>query len=367
MRKLTIGITFRDDQSLHQTWWGSGIGQNIKFYYDLFELMGHDLYMVLNSPMGKFEFKEKTYRALTFGEILKNKHRFDLFLEAGITISLVLKAQLLNIYKSKIVGLRCGHQYLAASEGLFVKQSLPLNKYISGQDRMWSLPHYAKQASFLATMHGCPTDVVPYIWEPDFVDRTFTSAPRLEQPDIYILEPNISVAKNALVPMAILQNVYDANPESFGKAYVGNSREFCNKDYFLHNFVSNLPVLNAQTNKVFFIGRQPINQIFKKPDILLGFQHDNELNNLYKEAIYMGIPFVHNSPGYAEVGYYYPELDVHMGAKQVLKAIGETGLLSQKVIERDRNFLYRFSLHNPKVQEAYHLLLNQLMDGSAKK
>ena len=41
MSKFIIGITFRGDQSLTQTWWGSGIGQNIKFYYDLFELMGH--------------------------------------------------------------------------------------------------------------------------------------------------------------------------------------------------------------------------------------------------------------------------------------------------------------------------------------
>ena len=366
MSKLTIGITFRDDQTLDQTWWGSGIGQNIKFYYDLFELMGHEPCMVLNSFMGNFKFKGKDYKTITFEDILKNKNRFDLFLEAGITIPPVLKSQLLNIHRSKIVGLRCGHQYFIASEGIFVKQTFPVHQWIGGQDRMWVLPHYGKHASFLATMHGCTTDVVPYIWEPDFVDRTFTSAARLEQPDIYILEPNISVAKNALVPMAILQNLYDANPESFGRAYVGNSADFCNKDYFLHNFVSNLPVLNAKANKVFFVGRVPMNQIFKKPDILLGFQHDNELNNLYKEAIYMGIPFVHNSPAYAEVGFYYPELEVHKGADQVLKAIGETGPLNEKVVERDRNFLHRFSIHNPQVQQAYKMLLDQLMDGSAK-
>jgi putative Mn2+ efflux pump MntP len=29
MAKLIIGITFRDDQSLDQTWWGSGIGQKM--------------------------------------------------------------------------------------------------------------------------------------------------------------------------------------------------------------------------------------------------------------------------------------------------------------------------------------------------
>jgi hypothetical protein len=363
MKILKIGITFRDDQSLNQTWWGSGIGQNIKFYYDLFELTGHEPSMVLNSPLGKFEFKDKTYRTLTFKEIIDNRHHIDLYLEAGITIPPKLKKVLLTIHPSKVVGLRCANQYFTCSEGVFVKNSFPVNKLIGGQDRMWVLPHHAKQASFLRILHRCPVDMVPYIWEPDFVEKTFHTVSRLKQPDIYILEPNSSILKNALIPMAILQRVYDANPESFGKAYVGNSGNFSNKDFFLHNFVTNLPVLRAKTNKVVFIKRFPINQLFKKPDILLGWQHECELNNLYKEAIFMGIPFVHNSPSYAEVGYYYPDFEVEKGAEQVLKAVSETGPLRDEVIERDRKFLYRFSLHNPEVQERYQKLLQKVMDG----
>ena len=365
MKKLKIGITFRDDQALYQTWWGSGIGQNIKFYFDLFEVMGHEPYMVVNYGMGSFDFKNKNYRQITFREIIDNKIGFDFFLEAGITIPNDLKSQLSAVYPSKIVGLRCGHQFFIASEGLFVKGELPLNLWLGGQDRMWVLPHYAKQGSFLATLHNCPADVVPYIWEPDFVEKTFVNNERIERPDIYVLEPNISVAKNALIPLAILQNLYDSNKDSFGKAYIGNSNGFYDKEFFLYNFVNNLPVLRSEANKVFFAGRTPINQIFNKPDILLGFQYDNELNNLYKEALYMGIPFVHNSPAYAEVGYYYPEMEVHKGAEQLLKAIGESGPPDENVVRRDRSFLYRFSIHNPDVQRAYQLLLDQVMEGSA--
>ena len=66
-----------------------------------------------------------------------------------------------------------------------------------------------------------------------------------------------------------------------------------------------MPALQAHNNKVFFESRKPFIEIFDKPHILLGHQVENELNNLYKEAIYMGIPLVTNSPPYSSVTYNF--------------------------------------------------------------
>ena len=356
---LRIGITFRDDAPLSQLWWGNGIGQNIKFYYDLFEAMGHEVWMIRDNSDHSISHNDKTYNSVDKTTIVAKREKFDLIVEAGTTISLADKALLRESTDAHIVGLRCGNQYFIASEGLFVNKQLPTDLYLQGQDRIWLLPHYAEQASFLTTLHRCPVDVVPYIWEPDFVDTSLTSLPLEETPDIYVMEPNISVTKNALVPMAILEHLFVAHPESFNKAYVLNSDEFASKDYFLNNFVTNFSVLRAGNERAYFCGRYPMNAVFKKRDILLGFQFENGLNNLYKEALYMGIPLVHNSPFYEEVGHYYHKMEIHRAVEQLLKA-REQGA-SATEMTKNRQFLQDYSIRNEGLQQRYDELLDTVL------
>lgn len=356
---LRIAITFRDDTSLRQIWWGSGIGQNLKFYYDLFELMGHEPWMLCNEANVEISHGENHYRSLSRKALVNQKQKFDLIIEAGTTISLQDKELLRAASGARIVGLRCGNQLFIAAEGLFVGDQLPSDLYVRGQDRLWVLPHYAEQASFLTTLHGCAVDVVPYIWEPDFVERSLSNLPMPESPDIMVMEPNISVTKNALLPLAILEHLYLAHPDSFNKAYVYNSSAFANKPHFLNNFVSNLSVLQAHHQKTWFCDRTPINEVFKHRAILLGFQYENGLNNLYKEALYMGIPLVHNSPFYHETGYYYDRLQVHEAVEQILKATQDD--CDSEQLERNHAFLAQFSIESPKVQQCYAELLEKTL------
>ncbi len=356
---LRIAITFRDDATLRQIWWGSGIGQNLKFYYDLFELMGHEPWMLCNQDDVEIAHNGKDYRSLGRETLVRQKQKFDLIIEAGTTISLQDKELLRAASGARIAGLRCGNQMFIAAEGLFVGNKLPSDLYVRGQDRLWVLPHYADQASFLSTLHACPVDVVPYIWEPDFVQRTLDELPLPDVPDIVIMEPNISVTKNALLPMAILEHLYQAHPDSFAKAYVYNSSGFANEPSFLNNFVSNLGVLQADQQKTWFCDRTPINDVFTQKAILLGFQFENGLNNLYKEALYMGVPLVHNSPFYHETGFYYDRMQVHEAVEQILKAIQAKSSHSQ--LQRSREFLLQFSITNHEVQQRYADLLEQTL------
>jgi hypothetical protein len=43
---IKIGLNFRDDQSVKQTRYSQSTDQNIKCYYELFEVMGHELFML---------------------------------------------------------------------------------------------------------------------------------------------------------------------------------------------------------------------------------------------------------------------------------------------------------------------------------
>jgi hypothetical protein len=221
---------------------------------------------------------------------------------------------------------------------------------------MWILPHHGEQQEWLSILQNCPVEVVPYIWEADFVvEQAWADAPDTK-PDIVVMEPNISVAKNALVPLVALQRLYERSPNSFSKAFVYNAGEFASAENFLYNFVDKLPVLQAQNEKVYFEPRRTFNEIFCQPRVLLGHQFNNELNNLYKEAIYLGIALVHNSPPYREMGYYYEGLRADQAAFSLEQALSN----HDREIEaaRGREFLKNYSIHNASVQSQYERLLS---------
>ncbi len=357
---LKIGITFRDDLSTADMWWGSGIAQHIKFYYDLFESMGHCVTMLTSQDGVTLAHNGKQYHCLSMTQLVNTGLALDVVIEAGLTISLEDKLLIREATGAKIVGLRCGNQFFFATEGLFVQKELPSNLYVGGQDRMWILPHHAKQRSFLATLHSCDVDVAPYMWMPDFVEHTVEEKPLSSAPDIFVMEPNISVLKNAMLPMAILEHLYQSHPDSFSKAYILNSEGFANEDRFLHNFVSNLTVLQSDQERVFFCPRYTVNDVFTDRAILLGFQYDNGLNNLYMEALHMGVPLVHNSPFFSRVGFYYPELEVHKGVEQVLKAVQLGADTAQQ--QKNQEFLFDFNIHNPNVVREHSQLLDMVLD-----
>jgi hypothetical protein len=242
-----------------------------------------------------------------------------------------------------------------------VSDNLSKNLFKAGQDAIWVLPHYKKTMQFLSVIHSCPSYCVPYIWEPDFVEKQFKQSKREEKPNIFVMEPNISSAKTALIPMAIIEKLYRLDPEKFDKAVIFNSERFANRENFLYNFVDNMPSLQARNGKVFFNKRDTINNIFVKPDILLTHQVDNELNYLTNEALNMGIPVVHNSPPYKDFGYYYPDMNVDDGVEQILNVIANHDPV--KDIEKNEGFLKGFSIYNKNVQNEYAKLLALVVNG----
>lgn len=356
---MIIAITFRDDMADKQLWYGSGIAQNLKFYYDLFEVMGYEVFF-LGGNDEDLIYESKTYRKVSRQKAYDDKLGIDLIIEAGTSLSDRDQQIFRDISGCKIVGLRCGHQYNIAQEGVFLKKNLPENLYNRGQDKMWILPHYLRSKAFIETMHNCEAVTVPYLWEPDFVDKRFVGQDYkgVNYRHIAVMEPNISTAKNALIPMAILAALYRKKPDAFESAKILNSLDFFDKPYFVKNIVSNLEVLQGNKEKVYFLGRHPIHQVFSQPGVLLGHQHHNELNYLYNEALYMGIPLVHNSPDYRDVGYYYEDFDVDGGVETLLQALNYK--YSDQLQRVNEKFLYQWSIYNPEVQSRYNRLIKEL-------
>ena len=362
MKRLSFAITIRNDQPLSQILFGNGLSQNIKFFYDLLELMGHKPYLLVDKveANNKIRFQNKTYRAYTLNEVLSNPVPTDIAFEIGVSISQDQRHLFRERFGTKIISIRYGHSMFMDMEQICYKETMTQGLYINKPDRVWASPHFQDAFSYLETIYDAPVHVCPYLWEPDFVEGQFCKDDYREKPDIYVMEPNISLLKNALIPLTIIEQLYRTNPDDFGKAVILNGLHFHEQNFFRENIVRNMPSLRSEVNKVYFTGRYKFDDALKKRDILLGHQHGCELNYLYLEALWKGIPLIHNSPAFKEVGYYYPEFDVMTGRDKCMEAIH-----NQKVaIEQKKNdaFIKKYSIYNKTVQLQYNQLIYEVLN-----
>ncbi|MEH6552493.1 MAG: DUF2827 family protein [Pseudomonadales bacterium] len=337
---------------------GNGLSQNVKFLYDLLKLMGHEPYFLVGTPAKDniFSFCDTDYRAYTQAEVIELGITTQLALEAGVTINQTERAQLREAFSTIIVSVRYGHTMFMDMEQLCHAETLSPGLYVNKPDAVWASPHFENSFSYLETLYDAPVFTSAYIWEPDFVADPFTQDDVKEIPDIFVMEPNISLLKNALIPLTIIERMYRDSPDSFGRATITNGMRFNEQPFFLQNLVRNMSALIAEANKVYFSNRASFDDVFRQRDVLLGHQWGCELNYLYMEAFYKNVPLVHNSDAFKDAGYYYPEFRADIGKEQLEKALTDSD--SEGYHDRAKKVVYRHSIHNPEIQKAYQDLIN---------
>ena len=101
-----------------------------------------------------------------------------------------------------------------------------------------------------------------------------------------------------------------------------------------------------------------LDAVSKYGNTIVSHQVENELNYLYFEALYLGLPLIHNSDMLSDYGYYYPKNDVQMAAKQVKNAfLNHEKQLNAYKGDAQRLF-EKYSPYNPNNINGYMSLLN---------
>jgi hypothetical protein len=361
MTSLNIGISFNNTLSLAQALGGNGIAQNVKFLYDLLLKIGHKPYLLVPLPAEgrQIQIAGRAYKAYTMKQVVSSKKKTQLLLEVAVSVHENDRRILRERFGAKVVSVRYGHSmYMDMEEMCHATGRMKGQLYHSQPDEVWASPHFTKAFSYLETIYDAPVKICPFIWEPDFIGGE-PQMVRKERPNIYVMEPNLSVLKNALIPMAIIEDMYRKDSEAFAAAYIVNGRHFNEQPYFLDSIIRNFSCFLAEAKKAYFTPRAPFNDVFKERDILIGHQMGCELNYLYMEALYRNIPLVHNSPTYRSVGYYYEDCEVFEGREQLKAAILDEQL--EDAHRANLAFLSQYSISNKKVQTEYMAMINQLM------
>ena len=346
--------------------YANGISQNIVLLYELFELLGHEVCLIVNTARPNQTMtlnSDKAFVTYTLEEYEKTGRKLDLFLEAG-QVQGEDQRLLIHQLGAVIVSIHYGCSLIMDMENILYKneENAGFQHIVSNVDYIWISPHHAYHQSYLEILYSAPCEVAPFIWDPHFISKKkFKRQDVKKKPNIYVMEPNLSVVKNALVPLAIIEALYRDDPDTFHHAFIVNGDAIKDKSYFLNNIVTNMPSLNASVvkDKVFFSDRCKFEDVFTSPDILLSHHWNNGLNYLSLEAIYYNIPLVHNSEYFKEVGYFYEDFNVYQGRDALKNALKNHRAHFPAHQQKNKAFLKRFSIYNKKMQANYREMLDR--------
>ena len=84
----------------------------------------------------------------------------------------------------------------------------------------------------------------------------------------------------------------------------------------------------------------------------------NALNYTYLEALYFGIPLIHNSEMIKEeAGYYYPGFELTKGVSALKRAIETHDSRLEEYKEEGKKLMWKYNPGNPETKEAYKNML----------
>ena len=193
-------------------------------------------------------------------------------------------------------------------------------------DAIWTLPHHTRNIGYLRTLYSTKNVfVVPYVWDSTFVDlqlkeygfsdidefRRCRDNQPITQANVY--EPNNTVSKTCLIPLTTLVSHYRASNSILDKYNIFSAENIAKSPYFNGRCRAFGLTTEESRKKFLFYKRIPLVgslYTYGLHPIVLSHQIVHELNNLFFDVLYLGLPLIHNSPILSSYGYYYPEYDI---------------------------------------------------------
>lgn len=362
MLKTKIAITTRDDGSI----WSNGLDQNIYFLYKMLIEMGYDATLISETKNSNILVDVPIVKLN-----LKNIDNFDLILEVAHPIS----DNLTNYFNSKgkpIVSIKYGNSFMIDLEKYIMKDqdgskiaaSTGVNIPFRNRE-IWVSEQFFKFKDYIEMLTRTTVKIIPYIWDPCILmrnDGDFHKKPmfvdRAGFSKIAIVEPNLNVLKNCMVPLAICDMAYDKQKDLIKEVYCFNSSNL-NKNNVFINYIKHLNIHKDKISS--YEGRIPLFKIFKEnlAHTIVSTQFYNEQNYVYLETLFYKRLLVHNSPLFQNVGVYYPEFDINKGSDNLLYAIKHFD--QNEASESYENKLFDVSIYNEEVQKKTRELIEGVL------
>ena len=280
-------------------------------------------------------------------EILQN-------LDAIITVSGAIKTEiLLSCEKPVKINYICGNMYKIYQEQFI----FGVHNYVQPIDRnylydiVWTIPNYKNNLDFLTYIHKkqIKIETVPYIWDTKLIDsacsanKTLFYEPNSEKSHtkfILIAEPNLQTTKTSLIPLMICDELYK-NMKNIRiillckKSHENSTKVISRMSIYKSGMIDMYDRLQF-TSVINDLKQQ------KKDFVVLSHQHDNPMNYLHLETLYLGYPLIHNVKELNSAGYYYET--IKDGVNQISYAFNYH---NKRIGEYKRHATYELHKYSP--------------------
>ncbi|AFC85661.1 DUF2827 domain-containing protein [Frateuria aurantia] len=317
--------------------WSSGLNQNLAFLVHLLrqsERIGRIVLLnggdVDQLPAGMAD----GIPDLVLVQPSEVTHELDLVIEMGAQLPLEWLRHV-RALGTKIVTFFVGHSYAEMGETpIFGREAGHL---FSGTPwhEVWTLPHHMHASGpMLRTLSRVPVHAMPHIWSPMFLEQRirelgtegleFGFQPAAQDALIWragVFEPNISVVKNATIPMLACESAYRQDHSAVERMMVMSSFHMKEHPTF-HRFAAHLDItrsgLASYEPRLDFAEAMTRHRL----NVVVSHQWECGLNYLYYDALYGGYPLLHNSPFLqaAGVGLFYPGFEAGVAGDLLLSA-----------------------------------------------
>jgi hypothetical protein len=347
---LKIGVTSIDDKKI----WSNGLHQNVYHLFNILKDAGYNVELVCESEsISENDFMGNNVRHIT----PDNVSDYDIIIEASNTLMDGIAHKYVKEDNGVLVTIQYGNEFLLNTVVNSVYYPDKLAKtHMPPRQAIWVSPHFAFSRQSLEVLNKTEVDISPYIWSPYFLLHSNSEEELCFNEDseignIAVLESNLYYVKTCHVPMLIIEDLYNKSPELINEAYVFGSTIM----------IKNLD--SVKNKKMSFEHRYKLPYIIKQnyAGTIVSHQFYNALNYLQLEAMYLGIPFVHNSDYFRDHGYYYEGFNAKDGAKQLEMALKTHKNNYEYLRERDRKRVYDFHPDNSKNIEGYAKLIENLV------
>lgn len=275
-------------------------------------------------------------------------------------------------YKVPVINLICGNVFILHQEEFVFDTHHIITNYIQDYvTEYWVMEMYDYSIDYVKMLTGKPTKLVPYTWDTDIIKSYIEKNDVFKTPEraidntkinLLLFEPNMSIHKNALVPLLICEEYYRQNPDRVNKIYA-----FCSdkvKDTLNPKFLQHLSIV--RDSKLEMYGRiiMPyIVDVIEKNNpflnVVVSYNLLNRLNFLHLEMFYLGIPIVHNCEPFKDNGYHFNDFEL-MSAVSKIESARTTFNKKEYINQCRTHIINEFSTSNTKRIQDYQKLLESV-------
>lgn len=357
-------------KSLKRPFWSNGMIQHGFLQAKLFSDLGYKVYMItpeLDSDKS-FDFVEQ----IEEGWLMRNLYwipsdiknwkelEIDLYILWEVNLPTHIIRDIKERFECPVVGMQCGNTLFV--QMLHYVEGKEYNQILKEQniDTLWCLPHHYQWIDLFTSKHPTiPTRKVPYIWEPwTMLRETPKPIHSLQQTStlrIAICEPDENIAKHSFPLLMSLNFIAQQNPSItfVVQKYCSFQKKWKAKELQM--------ITDQKRIQVKQHTRTPFPTIAADNDIVLSYQYNCELNNLYFDAVASHTIVIHNSPMVKEIGWYYNDLNISAIGTilRTIRQYNESQL--QEKFKQDKDYIHKeYSTSSDQIRTFFRQEVNRL-------